>query len=213
MEHQGKSAVFDYLALRLLMGLIALFIPFIVSWISSASLTSISASYYSEARDAFVGLLFVVGAFLFAYNGHTGPQSLLSKIACIAAVCVAYFPTSCDGCETSASSVIHYASALVLFLILTYFCFVFFQKGTKGGTSKQRRRSAIYFVCGWVMVASILTILIAKTMMPETTVDELRIVYWAEASALFFFGVAWIVSGKYFRLIADEDERLKLFSK
>ncbi|MEO5888515.1 MAG: hypothetical protein ABIQ77_12725, partial [Anaerolineales bacterium] len=33
--------------------------------------SSISASYYTDARDVFVGLLFVIGAFLLAYNGRS----------------------------------------------------------------------------------------------------------------------------------------------
>ena len=65
------NKVFDYRALRLLMGLIALALPFIVTLVSSTQLSSISASYFTEARDAFVGMLFIVGAFLWAYNGHT----------------------------------------------------------------------------------------------------------------------------------------------
>ena len=71
MTTNNSSAVFDYRALRLLVGLIAFALPIVVSLLSIKTLPSISASYHAEGRDAFVGMLFVVGAFLWAYNGHT----------------------------------------------------------------------------------------------------------------------------------------------
>ena len=107
MEKQAVSAVFDYRGLRLLMGLIALSLPVIVSVLAGKSLTSISASYYSDARDMFVGLLFVVGSFLFAYNGHAEIESIASKVASVAALFVASFPTACDGCEYGFVSGVH----------------------------------------------------------------------------------------------------------
>ena len=63
------------------------------------------------------------------------------------------------------------------------------------------------------MLACIVAILLAKMTLSEAKIDELRIVYYAEALALVSFGIAWIVSGKSFRLIAEEDEMLKIFRK
>lgn len=71
MKSTSLSMVFDYRALRLLMGLVALSLPFLVRFIATNPLTSISASYHSEARDVFVGMLCIVAAFLWAYNGHS----------------------------------------------------------------------------------------------------------------------------------------------
>ena len=48
------------------MGLIAFALPFVVAALATDAanrLTSISASYHTNARDAFVGMLFVVSAF------------------------------------------------------------------------------------------------------------------------------------------------------
>lgn len=69
-----SGAVFDYRTLRLLTGLIALCLPFLVSLRASPELSSISASYYTEARDLFVGMIFVVAAFMWAYQGHSKRQ-------------------------------------------------------------------------------------------------------------------------------------------
>lgn len=64
MTDKNSKPVFDYRALRLLVGLIAFFIAPVVSIISISDLRSISYSYYTEARDVFVGMLIIVGAFI-----------------------------------------------------------------------------------------------------------------------------------------------------
>jgi hypothetical protein len=64
------NLAFDYHAIRLMIGLIALLFPWIVSIRSFQINDSISWSYHTDARDLFVGLLFVIGAFLMSYKGH-----------------------------------------------------------------------------------------------------------------------------------------------
>ena len=210
MTNQVKGEVFDYRALRLLMGLIAFALPFVVNLLSSSPLSSISASYYTEARDAFVGMLFVVSALLWAYIGHSPKEALASKIASLAAILVAIFPTSREACVADLNSTIHSAGAITLFAMLAYFCFVPFRKNTKGKPGKKGRRSKTYFVCGCIMSLSLVSALIAKLGLPCEVEKTLNITYWAEAIALGAFGVAWIVAGKYFRVFVNENEALKL---
>ena len=205
------TPVFDYRALRLLMGIIAVALPIVVSAISTTALSSISASYHTESRDFFVGLLFVVAAFLWAYNGHSPAESHWSKTASVAAAVVALLPAACDTCPTTAVSVTHYVAAGVLFSILAYFCFVYFRMKTKGMPGKKGRRSKIYFVCGLIMVACMLAALVANFVLPPQTLKALRVTYWAEAIALAAFGLAWIVAGKYIPWFVDREEALHLF--
>ena len=68
MEEQNINAAFDYRALRLLMGVIALSIPFSVSLLSCVTLTSISASCHTEAQDIFIGALFTQAIALVAFG-------------------------------------------------------------------------------------------------------------------------------------------------
>lgn len=204
-----KNIVFDYRALRLLMGIIALALPFVVIFLSSGKLSSISASYHAEARDAFVGMLFVVSAFLFAYNGHSSKESIASKAASLAAISVALFPTSCNDCMPDITTTLHLLSAALLFSILTYFCFVPFRNNTKGQPGKKGLRSKIYFACGWIMIGCMLSILLGKLILTEDEMKAIRLMFLAEATSLCAFGFAWIVSGKYFRLFADDDEALR----
>lgn len=213
MTKTNKCIVFYYRALRLLMGFIALAPPFVVSLLSSTPLSSISASYYTEARDAFVGMLFVVSAFLWADKGHSLREAYASKIASLEAVFVAIFPTSCDVCQTEIESIIHYVAAVSLFAMLAYFCFGPFRKNTKGQGGKKGRRSKIYFTCGWIMVGCMLIVGVLELTISDETIKALSITYWAEAIALGAFGVAWILAGKYFRLLVDKEEALRLFRR
>jgi hypothetical protein len=213
MTTKNTATVFDYRALRLLIGLIALTLPFFVSLISSSPLASISASYYTEARDAFVGALFVVSAFLWAYNGHSLNEAMASKIASLAAISIAIFPTACDVCETDLISSIHYGAAATLFAILAYFCFKPFRQNTKGKEGKKGRRSKIYYVCGWIMVGCILFMLATQITLPAETIKALSVTYWAELIALVAFGIAWIVAGKILPPLVDKSEALQLFGR
>ena len=213
MEQQERMLVFDYKRTRLLIGIIAFTLPFAVSFISSTHLSSISASYYTEARDVLVGMLFIVGAFLFAYNGYTIWQSRASKIGSLAAVLIALFPTNCDTCPLTFISIVHYCSATTLFSILTYFCFGPFRKKAKAkNTTKAGRRIKIYLFCGTIMIVCMLTMFISN-FLPKIEVETLRIFYWAEAVALVAFGTAWMTASKVIPVLADKDERLMLFKR
>lgn len=211
MEAIRRNRIFDCRSLRLLLGLVSLTLPFAVSLASSAPLNSISAAYYSEARPVFVGLLLAFGLLLLAYNGHSVRESRVSKVASVAAIIALLFPASCENCSSSIGSQIHFMSAAVLFSILAYFCLGPFQKDTRGETGKKARRSLIYRVCGWTMVACIAGLLVANLTLSVDTINSFRLTYYGEAVALVAFGVAGIVSGKMSRLIADEDELFKPF--
>ena len=67
---RGEGLVFDYHTIRLIIGLIAIIFPLVVRIRASQITDSISWSYHTDARDFFVGFLFVLGAFLMSYKGH-----------------------------------------------------------------------------------------------------------------------------------------------
>lgn len=195
MKITFKDGVFDYRTLRLLIGALAFTLPFLVTWIADKSLSSISASYHTGARDFFVGWMFVIGALMFAYNGHSKPQMWAAKAAALAAVCVALFPAACDVCEADRNSAIHLFAAAALFLILAYFCFGPFRYDTKGRSGRKGRRSKVYFVCGTVILLCLAVALLLRWAFPELA-DTIDALYWAETFALLAFGIAWVVAGK-----------------
>lgn len=65
-----ENLVFDYHTIRGLIGLIAISFPLVVILRAGRITDSISWSYHTDARDLFVGLLFVIGAFLISYKGR-----------------------------------------------------------------------------------------------------------------------------------------------
>lgn len=213
MSHSKRSIVFDYRALRLIMGLIAFSLPIVVTVLATDPLSSISASYYTDGRDAFVGMLFIVGALLWAYHGHNSREEWASKIASVAAISVAVFPTACAACSPDTTSIIHYVAASTLFSLLAYFCLGPFRKNTKDHSGKKGRRGRIYLICGLVIIGAMLGLLASTFLLPQATQDALLVTYFAEAVALWAFGVAWMVAGKYFSVVVDEDEALQLFEK
>ncbi len=64
-----ESLTFDHRTLRAFVGGIAFCFPFVVTALARGFTSSISASYYTDARDIFVGALFTIGILLIAYKG------------------------------------------------------------------------------------------------------------------------------------------------
>jgi hypothetical protein len=206
------GSTFDYRILRLLVGGIAFAIPIVVIGLAYPNaLESISASYYTNARDAFVGMLFVVAAFLIAYRGHTASEGSASSAGALAAVVVATFPTSTIEKPDLPSGLVHYVAAAALFLILVYFCFVFWKRTHNSERKVERRRARIYAVCGIVMLASIISIATAKWFLGQT-MKGLQVTFWGETIALLAFGIAWIVAGKTLPYLSDRNERPQLLA-
>lgn len=211
MRFQHTNPIFDYKALRLMLGIIALALPFLVTAIAQMPLPSISASYFTEARDEFVGLLFVVGGLMLAYNGHTNREAIAAKVAAICAILIALFPTAKACGDPSQTATIHTAAAVLMFSILAWFCLVPFRENTKGQGGKKGRRAKLYFICGSVIVAAMAVALIGKLLLTCQQAADLDLVYWVEAIGLGAFGVAWIVAGKIIPLLVDQEDALKLF--
>ena len=211
MKTTDPNGVFDYRALRLLMGLIAFSLPFATSGISTTRLASISASYYTEAHDVFICLLCIISTLLWAYNGHSTKEKLVSKAASLATLIVVIFPTSRSGAAMDTRAVIHYAGAVIVFSILIYFCLGPFREDTKDHKGKKGRRAAIYLVCGWTMILCM--VIAVFSQLTTSPAQATTVVYWAETISLLAFGVAWIVAGKVIPPLTEEEERLKLSLK
>lgn len=211
-KETSEQKVFNYLALRFFMGVIAFLMPILVWLVAGGVIASISESVHSDARDLYVGMLFIVGAFLLAYKGHSNPQAIASTIGGLAAIVAAIFPTLCNevtqtcsshftfNMDPSTASLIHNIAALILLGVLTFFClFPFRDKAAgKGGTG--RRRALVYVICGWIMAACIaILFLVVSDKIPEE-IGGYRLIFVGEFVALMAFGIAWFVAGRWYRL-------------
>ena len=139
----------DHRTLKLLVGVIALSLPSLTSFLAHPKIASISESYHRGgwAQSIFVGFLFAIAAFLLAYNGLSRSEMVLSKVAAVGALGVALFPCFC-GCHAETIPYVHFASAAVMFLILAYFCYVFYGRARGKGHTEANRRAFVYAASG-----------------------------------------------------------------
>src|SRR5689334_15556982 len=152
-ESTKQLPMFSSELIRLLVGAIVFVLPVVV-WIASSftPLSSISASYHTGARDIFVGLLFVLGAFLFVYKGHRRKEYWIANLGSLAAVIAAVFPTACDLCQINPIAIIHLCAGAALFLVTAYFCLgPFKQSASTKPWAEAGRRAGFYILCGWAI--------------------------------------------------------------
>ena len=210
-----KRAEIDEHTAKLIVGVIAISLASLTSFFSGEPIQSISASYHEGgwSRDIFVGFLFAIFAFLIAYNGKSITQKVLSKIAAVAALGVAVFPCKCE----SNADVIPYAHgtfAAVMFIILAFFCYIFYRRAWSKGHLQARIRAYIYAVCGSTIVASILIIAIDNFTGGIISSKIDRLTFYGENAGLIAFGIAWLTASRTLPLITrnDKDDRFSLFS-
>jgi len=133
---------------------------------------SISDYYSLRTRDAFVGILFVIGWILFAYKGYKTIDSVAGKLVCLFAMGVALFPNSGQNWERT----LHFTSASCMFLILAFFSLYLFTRNEQSKPEKIRQilatnpfkankiartitlekqtRNKVYIFCGTAILAS-----------------------------------------------------------
>jgi len=229
----------DHHKQRILIGSVALIFPIIcliIFWISTQTFiqpTSISVTYHLGTRNVFCGLLFVVGAFLFAYRGWNTVEYWLANLASLCAITVALAPTSIDFhwtnefgipfdecqcivkteevCITNAHAFIpyiHQAAAVMLIAVLFIFCWGFYTRAKE----KQKmypqktiqRRIRIYFICLLAMPASVLWAFGTYFIKGKVVGDPS--LFYVEWVCLWAFGFSWLVASKQLWLLSNTKE-------
>jgi len=210
---EDRLPTFSIDAIRLFIGLIAFALPALVTIASSfAPLTSISASYHTGARDTFVGLLFVLGAFLFTYKGHEKKEDWMANLAALGAILAALFPVPCDGCKldttTTIDAIIHCCGGLTMFSVIAYFCLGPFRKAADAKPDAGAgRRANFYTFCGWAVIACIAVIIVGTLtsaffgLIPNFT-------FLAEFVMLWLFSAAWLVASQWLPWFTSKSQRL-----
>jgi hypothetical protein len=203
MEAEGQSygALVSYVTLRRVVGGLGVALPVVVAvwgFVLQGRLDledSISAYYDLRTRDAFVGILFVIAWFLFAYRGYEPIDNHVGDLGCACALGVALAPTNGSPIEHA----LHLGFAAALFFVLAFFCLALFTK-TKGEmTPEKRLRNRIYVGCGCGILACMGLIALYFKFGGEVPKGGLgQPVFWLEAAALWFFGASWFVKGQTF---------------
>lgn len=171
--------------------------------------TTISAYYFTPARDWFVGTLWVIGVFLFFYRYRPrqpaaapsrwrsvrsgAADSWLGKVAGLCAVLVALFPTDPPPesvVQPPTIGRIHGAAAAVLFLCLALFPLLLF--------SQSRTRGRVYKGYGWTMLG-LLFLVALYAFAPESirvAIAPWKPVLVLEALLIVVFGWSWFDKGR-----------------
>lgn len=204
---------FDQRRLASLVGYVAIGLPIIIGigghiW---GMRPTLSHFYYERIilGDFFVGCLVFIGTVMFAYRGWSQKVADLASIAGFSAYLVAIIPTMGwfigeDNAYLFApyAAVVHSLAAVMVFLILAWFCFFVFTRIEPhqiGGDGRplpaKRMRNRWYNRAGWVILLSILTIFICNIWFAEWT-ERNNIVFYVEAVMLIAFGISWLLKGR-----------------
>lgn len=221
---QTNELVIDYLTLRRLVGIIGLLLPFVLiigAVVMSASRPdSMSGYYYTPMRNIFVGSLCALGIFLIAYVGYDEVDKWITNIAGLAAVGVAFCPTTPSGTVTSSVRTvgnIHVVFAMITFVSLGLMALRFAKGGqtpdaapntigqvrhglafgAAASTTAPRAEIIAYRVCGTLILLCVL-LAVLTNFLPVSVNATWPTLFILEAIAVVSFGVSWTVKGSTF---------------
>ncbi|MEO5560619.1 MAG: hypothetical protein ABIO49_11990 [Dokdonella sp.] len=207
-----KKEEIDHRTIKLIVGVIAISLAGLTSLFASTAIPSISDSYYEGgwSQSIFVGFLFAIAAFLLAYNGESRTEMLLSKLAAVAALGVALFPCRC-GTHSEFIPYVHAISAATMFLILAYFCSMFFRRAKDKGHPQAKARAGIYAACGIAILLSVIVLAIDNLFSESLSAHLPRLRFYGEATGLVAFGISWLTASRVLPGITRKDERFSPF--
>lgn len=196
--------VLSYLELRASVGAIGILLPFVLAIGKTlldgpGILQSLSAYYYSDMGNVFVGSLSAIGVFLWSYRGYDWRDILAGHLAAISAIGVALFPTAPSSGATSVQTFIsglHAGFAGAFFLILAYFAiFLFRQSSSAVPTQMKIIRNYVYLACGIVILICVTLVALSHLLPKDAPVFALHPTFYLESLAIVAFGISWFVKG------------------
>ncbi len=93
-----------------------------------------------------------------------------------------------------------------MFLILVYFCYVFYKHAREKGHTEASRRAFVYALCGLVIIASIAA-MVFDTLAGEVLSKNSRFIFYCEQAGLAAFGFSWLTASRIFPFFTRRDER------
>ncbi len=211
LKTPNANPVLSFKNLRRLIGILGMLLPLIcflggIVFLDLKLGPSISSYYYSNVRDGFVGILVGVAMFLITYRGYEYLDDFISTLTGICALGVAIFPCYDIGFEyvgffnlkNTTSDKIHLIFAASFFILLAANSIFIFTKTnkTKIPTKNKRIRNIIYFLCGLVIVVSLLTLVLLNLVFSAEQLNNTPLVFILETVMLEAFGISWLVKGE-----------------
>ena len=218
-----KNLYISFVKLRRVIGLLAIFLPIILVLgsviVSDCEHIQISIShyYYTSMGVVFIAALSGISVLLITYRGYDKSDNIASSLAAFFLLCLVLFPTHQNHDLTCAKVFlkentlrvgIHYTSAGLFFLTVSYMIYFQFTKVNTIITSQKLIRNKIFRFCAKLIVASILLVgIILSIPFLNHLSRPYKPVFWLEWTALLAFGFAWLVKGKMF----FNDKRPRIF--
>jgi drug/metabolite transporter (DMT)-like permease len=193
-----ETHTYSYLALRKAVGWTGILLPIVLllgnTLLFSGNFPepSISLYYHTPMRDVLVGGLCAVALFLFFYAGHSDGITTQAILQRFLHLIVAWFPASEPGVG-GVINAIHFVAAALFFITLACFSLFLFTKSDGNPTPEKLKRNIVYIICGIVMIASMLLMLVYFIITGHSGTSA--VIFWAETIALIAFGVSWLAKG------------------
>lgn len=196
-------SIISYVTLRRAVGFLGIFlVPVVV--LGSLILDhppqiqiSVSAYYYTSMRNEMEGIICGISLFLLSYHGYTRQDSIVSKLAGLFALGIAFFPTSETSNKGDIVSILHYTTSGIFFALLSYMSIWLFTKTSGYRTERKRKRDRVYRVCGIIMLVSVIGIPIDEIGVIHEHIAFLKPTLILETLALVSFGISWLTKGEF----------------
>ncbi len=219
--------------LKQIIGIMGAALPVVlVVWgciINNGAIEGSMSDYYAfRTRDAFVGILFVIGWVLFVYKGYQKIDNIIGNLACIFALGVAFFSNQDPGWL----SIVHFTCAACFFALLAFFSIFLFTKTKyaprkfwrgirwvfKGYATKRYRdikvqkikRNRIYLACGIIIVAMLILLAIYMWLWQDTVLSNIKPVLIMEWIMVWAFAFSWLTKGNY--IFPDKSHKLRIIT-
>jgi hypothetical protein len=199
VNDESLNQTYSFLALRKSVGWIGISLPFVLMlgvfliFKEVVILRNISLYYHSGMRDVFVGAICAIALFLFFYKGYSKWDNRAANLAGLFALGIAFFPTVEQG-PYNWAAIVHFICAACFFTTLAAFSLFLFTKKEFLPTKQKLNRNRIYRICGSVMIACLISIMIFFIFFEADNPDS-GFVFWAETIALIAFGTSWLTKG------------------
>ncbi|QLG10664.1 hypothetical protein HLB42_07690 [Deinococcus sp. D7000] len=219
----------SYLGLRATIGFVGVLMPIVVwfiGWLYSLDpriYDTVSAHYYSQARDIFVGSMALIGMLIYFYQSPDKADIFVAKITGVAGILIgimpmAHKPEMAADYQYTLFENLHLYPVTIFFLGGIYLVLFSFRKTVivrlsknmtlsemapdMKGKGKKLLRNQIYLGCGIIMSLGGLVLALANYLEPS-------FMWWAgwryypETAMIVAFAIAWLVKGQTFKFIRD----------
>jgi len=209
-----ENILSTYFTLRMGIVVLSIALPLILYFggkLGSIDLLNSMSAYYGDhdglMRNWLVGILWVVGSFLYLYKGFSTLENILLNLAGGFAVGVAMVPCNCWSDAVGANSKLHAFVAVSFFLSMAAVCLLC-AGDTISLLPDQKTRDAFkrrYRVIGILLVASPATAVLVSYVLRQF--DNYK--FFVEAFGVWMFAAYWLVKSREFSITSAEKRAVR----